>query len=205
MDKRLLLFLVASLLVVALLLAACNEQSGEATKGLFAKKQISKTPQKPLQMPQKPTTTTAPAQCEFKTWYVCDGATAVTKQKNEKCVEYDYAREDCKPSGKVCQDGKCVVLSDTVPPGTVTELKVSSFTCNMLSWSWKNPSDTDFNHTEIYFDEVLKNSNYVAASWQESGLAENTDHTLKVIAVDNAGNKGIAVSNTNRTFCQGVY
>jgi hypothetical protein len=41
---------------------------------------------------------------------------------------------------------------DTTPPASITNLANTTTPAFYINWTWTNPSDSDFNHTEIYID-----------------------------------------------------
>jgi len=79
--------------------------------------------------------------------------------------------------------------TDTTPPATVTNLNESATGTTWIYWTWTNPSDSDFNHTEIwingtFYANVSKPTNYYNAT----GLSANTTYQIQTRTVDNTGN-----------------
>lgn len=87
---------------------------------------------------------------------------------------------------------------DTTPPAEVSNLEVSEATENSLEISWDNPSDTDYDHANVYvegnFAESVTGSVYVAM-----GLAPNTTYTFVVRTVDAEGNESVGRTITGTT------
>ncbi|SNY19848.1 S-layer protein (TIGR01567 family) [Methanohalophilus euhalobius] len=79
--------------------------------------------------------------------------------------------------------------SDTTPPASISDLTNTTST-NWIEWSWTNPGDEDFDHTEIYIDDnweanVSKpDSSY---NYTESVLP-NTTYEIEIRTVDESGN-----------------
>ncbi|MEA3281331.1 MAG: hypothetical protein U9Q68_02055, partial [Euryarchaeota archaeon] len=56
-----------------------------------------------------------------------------------------------------------------------------------LNWTWTNPPDPDFNHTEIYLDGVFRTIT-PAEHFNATNLASETSYTISTRTVDTAGN-----------------
>ena len=80
-----------------------------------------------------------------------------------------------------CIDGGCLPfqppVNDTTAPGAITNLVLVGRTNSTLSWSWANPTDSDFNSAIVYINGVnvvnTSNNHYMA-----SGLMANTSYTI---------------------------
>ncbi|WP_445475364.1 PGF-pre-PGF domain-containing protein [Methanococcoides methylutens] len=82
---------------------------------------------------------------------------------------------------------------DFTPPSSISGLRDSSVTGSSITWSWTNPSDSDFSHTRIYLDGFFLTS--VSApgnSYTATGLSEFTTYQISTRTVDTSGN-----TNTN--------
>lgn len=81
------------------------------------------------------------------------------------------------------------------PPSNITNL-TGITTGNSSSLSWKNPTDSDFNHLEIYRNNVLIHGAYDRNSYVDQILSPNTSYTYRIVSVDVAGNKSNGTSLT---------
>ena len=78
--------------------------------------------------------------------------------------------------------------TDTTPPSSINGLVASDITNESIYWEWVNPSDLDFNHTELYLDDVfLINTSDTFVN--VSGLSAETNYTIKIYSVDTTGNR----------------
>ncbi len=96
---------------------------------------------------------------------------------------------------------------DVLPPGKPTNIN-SEVGLSSIKWTWTNPSDeTDgsgFKHVEVYLNGVFQ-ENSTLGEFTATGLTRDTIYTIKLIAVDNAGNKAGEVTSQTKTLAQGVY
>jgi PKD repeat protein len=76
--------------------------------------------------------------------------------------------------------------SDTNPPSSITNLQSTNGT-TWINWTWTNPADLDFIHTEIYLNGILK-TNTIAEYYNATDLLPETSYTLSTRTVDNYGN-----------------
>ncbi|MCD4703768.1 MAG: hypothetical protein K8R64_05680, partial [Methanosarcinaceae archaeon] len=75
------------------------------------------------------------------------------------------------------------------PPASVTVLSESDNGSTWILWTWTNPNDSDFNHTEIYLDGTsMFNVSNTSNSYNVTGLSDNTQYELQTRTVDTAGN-----------------
>ncbi|APH38361.1 S-layer protein domain-containing protein [Methanohalophilus halophilus] len=89
--------------------------------------------------------------------------------------------------------------SDTTPPSPVSSLSAAEVGTTWIKWTWDNPSDGDFNHTEIYFDGVFE-INSSNSEYNATDLDFDTEYTIEVKTVDTSGNVNEnEVSNTTTT------
>lgn len=91
------------------------------------------------------------------------------------------------------------VVSDTTPPANVTNLSYTSTTSQVVL-TWTNPTDSDFNHTNIYRNGTLL-GNTSTGTYTDSGLSASTTYTYKVTSVDTTGNEstGTTISATTQS------
>ncbi len=75
---------------------------------------------------------------------------------------------------------------DLTPPCGITDLHPTAGT-TWLNWTWTNPSDPDFNHTETYLNGVFRT---IASSdhYNATDLTPETSYTISTRTVDTAGN-----------------
>ena len=75
---------------------------------------------------------------------------------------------------------------DTTPPAAITNLHPTSGT-TYLNWTWTNPPDPDFNHTEIYLNGTFQ-TNTSAEHYNATDLTPETSYTISTRTVDTSGN-----------------
>ena len=78
-------------------------------------------------------------------------------------------------------------VSDTTPPGPVSNLGYSYKTKNNIQWVWTNPSDADFDSAIVYADGVNV-VNTSLGKYNATGLIANTSHTIRINTKDLTGN-----------------
>jgi hypothetical protein len=76
---------------------------------------------------------------------------------------------------------------DTTPPAGVSDLNEIYRGVTWIQWSWTNPSDLDFNHTEIYLGGTFRTITS-AEQFNATNLAPGTEYTISTRTVDTAGN-----------------
>jgi hypothetical protein len=77
-------------------------------------------------------------------------------------------------------------IVDRTPPATITHPLPTAGT-TYLNWTWTNPPDPDFNHTEIYLDGAFQTITS-AEHYNATDLAPETSYTIGTRTVDTAGN-----------------
>ena len=91
-------------------------------------------------------------------------------------------------------------VSDSTPPESITNLTVFDRDMTWINWTWDNPEDTDFDHVEVWLDDV----NTTTTQYEfhnATNLAPYTEHTIDIFTVDDAGIKNTtAVNDTNTTL-----
>ncbi len=73
------------------------------------------------------------------------------------------------------------------PPSSVLNLSDQDAGLSWIEWSWTNPTDMDFNHSEVWLNGsfVLNTSNEVL---NMTGLAPSTAYVIQIMTVDDGGN-----------------
>ncbi|MBW2980813.1 hypothetical protein KY360_05345 [Candidatus Woesearchaeota archaeon] len=78
---------------------------------------------------------------------------------------------------------------DTAAPATVTNLANQSAGYTWIYWNWTNPSDTDFNHTEVWINGTFyANVSAPDNFYNATGLTTDTWYEIQTRTVDNNGN-----------------
>ncbi|HIK00983.1 TPA: fibronectin type III domain-containing protein [archaeon] len=86
------------------------------------------------------------------------------------------------------------------PPAPITNLNETMTTGSKINWTWTNPINSDYNHAEVYLDNVFKENVSAPVNWyQATRLTKNTTYELEVRPVDNAGNTGEWTNDTAKT------
>jgi len=75
---------------------------------------------------------------------------------------------------------------DKTPPSSITDLQ-STIGTTWLNWTWTNPTDQDFNHTEIFLNGIF-NTSTSAEYFNATGLKSETSYTISTRTVDSSGN-----------------
>ena len=75
---------------------------------------------------------------------------------------------------------------DSTPPSSILDLQSTAGT-TWINWTWRNPNDPDFNHSEIYLKGIFQ-TNTSAEYFNATGLHPETSYTLSTRTVDNYGN-----------------
>ncbi|MCC4770065.1 PKD domain-containing protein [Methanosarcina sp. DH2] len=75
---------------------------------------------------------------------------------------------------------------DNLPPSSITNLQSTKGT-TWIHWTWQNPKDADFNHTEIYLNGAYQTETS-AEHFNATGLEPETSYTIGTRTVDINGN-----------------
>ena len=107
-----------------------------------------------------------------------------------------YGNDFLPNTGKT--EGRWVVI-DITPPSPVTNLGETATGTTWIYWQWTNPSNTDFNHVEVWLNGTFI-ANTSGTSYNVTGLTPNTGYQIQVRPVDNVGNKGVWTNDTAFTL-----
>ncbi|MCK5108286.1 MAG: hypothetical protein KAR25_01200, partial [Methanosarcinales archaeon] len=77
-------------------------------------------------------------------------------------------------------------LVDRTPPPSITNPHPTAGTTH-INWTWTNPPDPDFNHTEIYLNGAFQTVTS-AEHFNATDLTPETSYTISTRTVDTAGN-----------------
>jgi len=91
-------------------------------------------------------------------------------------------------------------VPDNTPPDSIDNLLNASF-IDRINWTWRDPSNSDFDHVIVYIDGVFKaNINKGVGTYTLAGLTPGTEHEIGTHTVDSSGNVNQTwVNNTSRT------
>jgi hypothetical protein len=198
------IFLI-SLLVLAIFVAGCKEQAGEATTLMSPKISVTSPSMitnlrasvvKPTEITwswTNPTLTFTTIKISVNGVYKGDFKVNSWREAGlTPNTNYDVSLVLVDKSGvksPVRNSAKTLPLPDTTPPGPVTDLRTVSVNCNNITWNWVNPVESDFKHCEVRVNGtwVLNSTSGVAII---AGLRPRTGYALNVTPVDLAGNLG---------------
>jgi hypothetical protein len=91
-------------------------------------------------------------------------------------------------------------VPDTTAPKAINGLTNNGKGVTWLSWTWNNPTDSDFYQNMIYLNGVNV-ANTSNNKYNVTGLNGNTSYTIKVHTMDNSGNvNSTDVTNTQTTL-----
>ena len=71
---------------------------------------------------------------------------------------------------------------DYLPPSSITNLQSTKGT-TWIKWTWQNPTDTDFDHTEVYLNGAYQTETS-AEYFNATGLESETSYTIGTRTVD---------------------
>lgn len=81
------------------------------------------------------------------------------------------------------------VQPDTIPPHSITNLSLLATGTTWLNFTWLNPPDPDFNHTELYLNGTFLTNVYAPQNYYNiTGLNSDTSYELGTHTVDTSGN-----------------
>ena len=83
-------------------------------------------------------------------------------------------------------DSVMITLVDFTPPASIINLYPTPAT-TYINWTWTNPPDPDFNHTEIYLNGVFQTITS-SEHYNATDLTPATRYTISTRTVDTAGN-----------------
>ncbi len=90
---------------------------------------------------------------------------------------------------------------DVTPPPSITSLNKTAVGETWINWTWINPSDADFNHTEVWINGTFNNVYAPEHSYNATNLIPNTTYEIGTRTVDNSGNVNSSwVNDTAITF-----
>ena len=110
---------------------------------------------------------------------------------SEVTIEHDFGSDGTIDSTETIRP------KDNTPPSTVMDLQSTNGT-TWINWTWINPSDPDFNHTEIYLNGIFQ-TNTSAEFFNATSLQPETSYTLSTRTVDNNGNVNETWVNSTAT------
>lgn len=101
----------------------------------------------------------------------------------------------------VSHNATTALLPDTVPPGSVNDLRASIISKRYIVWRWTDPEDVDFDKVIVYLDgNFMTNVTKGTGSYTAMNLKPNSVHTISTRTVDITGNINQTwVNNTART------
>jgi PKD repeat protein len=89
------------------------------------------------------------------------------------------------------------VTPDNLPPSSITNLQSTKST-TWIKWTWQNPKDSDFKHTEVYLNGAYQTATS-AEYFNATGLEPETSYTIGTRTVDINGNVNKAWVNQTVT------
>ncbi len=101
----------------------------------------------------------------------------------------------------VSHNATTALFPDTVPPGSVNDLRASVISKRYIVWRWTDPADADFNEVIVYLDgRFMTNVTKGTGSYTAMNLKPNSVHTISTRTVDITGNINQTwVNNTTST------
>jgi subtilisin len=90
---------------------------------------------------------------------------------------------------------------DITLPHSITSLNKTAVGVTWINWTWINPSDADFNHTEVWINGTFNNVHEPDHSYNATNLLPNTTYEIGTRTVDDSGNVNSSwVNDTAITF-----
>ncbi|WP_462272648.1 lectin like domain-containing protein [Methanohalophilus sp.] len=116
---------------------------------------------------------------------------------NESFMSFDGS--NWTDVGKLNDTNICIKAFTSAPPSTVSNLTATTAP-SWINWTWSNPDEKDFNHTEIYVNNTLK-STTSDTHYNLTGLLDGTNHSIGLKTVDTDGYvNNTRISNTSQTL-----
>jgi len=135
----------------------------------------------------------------YYTGTVYPTGTTVDMLSNE--TEYTFlvrsiGLDDSKSNGVIVR----ATPTDLTPPGEVSSLTTQSGD-DSVTLNWENPSDTDFDHCELWCGrsgaaDNLYSNNVLSTNVTISGIGDGYEYTFLIKSVDDKGNKSAGLSVT---------
>lgn len=95
-----------------------------------------------------------------------------------------------------------VFVPDTIPPCEITNLQIQESDTS-ISFTWTNPTDSDFNAINIYRDSVLISTLTAGAiSYTDTGLTKSTNYLYQFKTVDTSENESFGISRSVTTLAE---
>jgi PKD repeat protein len=89
--------------------------------------------------------------------------------------------------------------TDTTPPSSISNL-ANTTNCSSVNWTWTNPTDSDFNHTYVFWNGTFYANLTNATTYSLwSGLPVSTSYTFSSKTVDITGNMNATWTNQTAT------
>lgn len=110
---------------------------------------------------------------------------------SEIIIEHDVG------SDGIVDSVETIRKKDATPPSSITNLQ-STNGITWINWAWTNPTDSDFNHTEIYLNDIFQ-TNTSAEYFNATGLEPETEYTIGTRTVDISGNINETLVNSTVT------
>lgn len=90
--------------------------------------------------------------------------------------------------------------TDAIPPGTVTNLKNTTYLTTSITWTWKDATDYDLQYIKVYIDGTFKaNIPKGVQMYVATGFTNGTSHTISTRAQDTSNNLGVWMNKTANT------
>ncbi len=99
------------------------------------------------------------------------------------------------------QANETVLTSDTIPPASITNLKVKTYTSSYINWTWRDPPTADFAKVMVYINGKFKaNITKGKQYYNATNISQDTLYTISMHTVDTSGNINKTwVNNTAKT------
>jgi PGF-pre-PGF domain-containing protein len=115
---------------------------------------------------------------------------------NESFMSFDGS--NWTDVGELNNTSICIKAFTSAPPSTVSNLTATTGP-SWINWTWSNPDEKDFNHTEIYVNNTLI-STTSGTHYNFTGLLDGTNHSIGLKTVDTDGYvNNTRINNTSQT------
>lgn len=104
-----------------------------------------------------------------------------------KITALDTNVNESSPTNYVTATPVATVVQDTTPPSEVTNLR-ESHTDTGVTLQWSNPADSDFDHSNVYRDNVLLGTS-AGGLYIDDYASPSTTYSYKITTVDTNGNE----------------
>ncbi len=117
-------------------------------------------------------------------------------------TEYEIGTHTVDVAGNINQTwanttARTSALPDTTPPASITNMRNISYATDYINWVWTDPSDSDFDHVEVYLNGASQgNVEKGVQFFNATSLTPDTEYEIGTRTADTTGNVNQTWVNT---------